>query len=211
MARTAPTAAVNTEVAAAPAPETTGTGGTRPVGGTPARHLPGRTRRRSPWAALVVVLAVVVGVVAACGSDSDSPGGITVSDARIPEPANPEVAAAYLTVTNGSSTDDVLESVTTSAGGDAELHRTTVTDGTSTMEAAGPVTVAAGDTLTLEPGGFHVMIMGPSEPLQTGDRVEVTLRFREAGEVSVEVPVVDPAEVFTGGSGGEDMSDHSDH
>lgn len=53
----------------------------------------------------------------------------------------------------------------------------------------GQIAVAPGETVTLAPGGLHVMCVDVAEPLQEGDRMPLTLVFEEAGDVSVTVDV----------------------
>src|SRR5699024_10035876 len=54
--------------------------------------------------------------------------GLEVSQAWIPEPANPEVGALYLEISNDSDEDDALVAVTTDASEEAELHTTETTE-----------------------------------------------------------------------------------
>lgn len=173
------------------------------------------------WARRASVLAVAALVVAAgCSSKGSTDGGVetaalAVTNARIPVPASPDVAAVYLDVVNNTDEADTLESVTTDAGGTAEVHETTDDNGTMKMSASGPVDIAAGATLALKPGGYHIMIMKPTRTLAEGESVAVTLHFTRAGAVKVDAEVVDPASVMEGGAGSGhdgDMSDMSgDH
>ena len=55
------------------------------------------------------------------------------------------------------------------------------------------IAIAAGQTVTLEPGGYHVMMLDLVEPLKTGDTFELTLTFAEAGDMVIEVEVRDTA------------------
>jgi len=41
----------------------------------------------------------------------------------------------------------------------------------------------------LQPGGFHVMLMGLTGPLEEGGHFPVTLTFERAGTVTVDVAV----------------------
>ena len=60
-----------------------------------------------------------------------------------------------------------------------------------------------GETVVLEPGGYHIMLMGLTKPLTEGEMVPATLIFEHAGRIEVEF-MVDPP-------GGMDHStmDHS--
>lgn len=49
--------------------------------------------------------------------------------------------------------------------------------------------LSAGETLSLERGGKHVMLMGLTAPLEQGATVSVTLTFEKAGDMVLDVPV----------------------
>jgi copper(I)-binding protein len=41
----------------------------------------------------------------------------------------------------------------------------------------------------LKPGGFHIMLIGLTNELKSGDTFDITLTFANAGEITVTVPV----------------------
>jgi copper(I)-binding protein len=45
----------------------------------------------------------------------------------------------------------------------------------------------------MEPGGFHVMLMGLVKPLEIGQTIEVTLKFSKSGDKVIDVPVLEDA------------------
>jgi hypothetical protein len=49
--------------------------------------------------------------------------------------------------------------------------------------------IPAGETILLERGGMHVMLMGLTARIEQGDEIEVTLTFEEAGDMTVMIPV----------------------
>ena len=49
--------------------------------------------------------------------------------------------------------------------------------------------IPAGATVTLAPGGFHLMLMGLKQPLKQGSTVPVTLVFEKAGSIDIELAV----------------------
>ena len=57
------------------------------------------------------------------------------------------------------------------------------------MRRVGAIEIPPGESVRLEPGGLHMMLMGVSSPLETGERISVTLVFERAGEVVLSVPV----------------------
>jgi len=48
----------------------------------------------------------------------------------------------------------------------------------------------AGATVKAAPGGLHVMLLGLVAPLAAGTEINVTLQFRDAGVLTLKVPVV---------------------
>jgi len=66
---------------------------------------------------------------------------------------------------------------------------------------AGGLALPAGETVTLAPGGYHVMFIGLKAPFRAGDSVPVTLDFQKAGSVTVEfrVQATSPADHDHGG------------
>jgi copper(I)-binding protein len=136
------------------------------------------------WAAVAILIA---GVLVACQAS----GGITVTDARVGAPAGPN-AALYFTASNEGGDADVLIGASTDVAETVELHETTQDDGTMGMRPVSDLVLPVGEILTLQPGGFHVMLIDV-EPLDEGDRVTVTLHWESAGDMEVEAEVVSPA------------------
>ena len=117
---------------------------------------------------------------------------VTVGDLVLERPwvrATPPAAAVaggYVTITNAGTTADRLVGGEAAFAARVEIHEMAMTDGVMRMrELADGLTVAPGATVTLEPGGYHVMFMGLTEPLVEGEAVDVTLTFAEAGDVTI--------------------------
>ena len=45
--------------------------------------------------------------------------------------------------------------------------------------------IPAGGSVTLQPGGYHLMFMELNQPLVEGGLIDITLEFRDAGTVTV--------------------------
>jgi hypothetical protein len=54
----------------------------------------------------------------------------------------------------------------------------------------GGLAIGPGETVTLKPGGLHMMLVDIKHPLEPGKTVEATLQFEKAGTVTVEMPVL---------------------
>lgn len=80
---------------------------------------------------------------------------------------------------------------TTEAMGDEETTETTAAmgDDTMTMQEVERIELPAGETVALEPGGYHIMLLELAAPLEVGETFELTLEFEEAGERTVTVEV----------------------
>jgi copper(I)-binding protein len=132
-------------------------------------------------------------------------------------PAMATAGAVYVEITNDGDVDDALVgvSVDASLAGKAELHETTAADdtmdddgvgegsgstmgddmggGMMQMQPVDEIPVPAGETVSLEPGGYHIMLLDLAAPLEVGSTIEVTLSFAEAGEMVLEAEVRDTA------------------
>lgn len=98
-------------------------------------------------------------------------------------------SAIYLVVRNRSPQEDYLLGARSDAASAVEVHRSFMDQGMVRMEPAGRVTVPARGSLTLEPGGLHIMLIGLRRDLVEGSQVTLTLQFERAGPVTVQVPV----------------------
>lgn len=67
-------------------------------------------------------------------------------------------------------------------------------DGAMTMrQIEGGLALTAGETVTFEPGGYHVMLFDLADPLAAGEEIDVTLELAEAGPTTVTVEVAETA------------------
>lgn len=96
---------------------------------------------------------------------------------------------AFMTITNKGKDADRLVAASSGVAKIAELH-THIKDGdVMKMRPVGQIDVPAGQTVTLQPGGLHVMLMELGQPLKEGGTFPLTLKFEKAGEVEVTVDV----------------------
>jgi periplasmic copper chaperone A len=112
---------------------------------------------------------------------------------RTPPPGAP-TAAGYLTIVNhGRMAERLLGGVSAEVQA-IEPHAMSMNGGVMRMRAlSGGFAIAPGASLTLAPGGDHLMLVAPRRPLKAGDRVAATLNFAHAGPVKVEFVVQDEA------------------
>ena len=98
-------------------------------------------------------------------------------------------AAGFMEISNRGSAADRLLSASSPVARAMELHSMIRDGDVMRMRAVDAIEIRTGQTVTLRPGGFHLMLIGLSQPLRQGETVPVTLRFERAGEVQVTFPV----------------------
>jgi periplasmic copper chaperone A len=127
-------------------------------------------------------------------------------------PKGASSGAGYMTIKNSGNTPDRLSCVSSDASAECQIHTMTMENGVMKMRPVeGGLEIKPGETLTLKPGGFHVMLVGLKRPLQQGQDVNVTLKFEHAGTINVEYPIaaIGAAAPGVGAGGGTMMQDHS--
>ena len=117
--------------------------------------------------------------------------------------------AAYMTITNKGSAPDRVNCVSSDASGQCQIHSMTMEGGVMKMRPVeGGLEIKPGETVTLQPSGFHVMLVALKHPLEKGQTVKATLKFDHAGTVDVEYPIAAigaPAPGAAAGGGGMKM------
>ena len=165
---------------------------------------------------LTLLLAVLGLIAAGCGGD----GGVSVDKpwARN-SPMMASAGAIYMDLESGEDDRLIGASVDNSIAGKVEIHETAMMDdsmsddsmgddsmggddamgedghmdGAMTMREVGEIALPAGTTVNLEPGGYHIMLLDITTPLELGQKFDVTLTFEQAGEKVVEVEVREEA------------------
>lgn len=104
--------------------------------------------------------------------------------------ASAPTAAGYMVLRNEGSAPDRLIAASTPRARAIEMHQMSMADGIMRMRPLPEgILLPPGEAVRLEPGGLHLMLVGPMGALAQGTRVPVTLRFERAGEVTVELAV----------------------
>jgi len=146
------------------------------------------TNRRR--AAVAIALAGIT-AVAAVGFATAAEPAIRVLDAWArATPPGADNGAVYLKIVNHGEADRLVGARTQAAAA-AELHATETRDGVVEMRHLDALPIGAGATVELAPGGTHVMLAGLGSRLVAGTHVELRLIFATAGEIAVDVTVVD--------------------
>jgi len=149
-------------------------------------------------------LAAIVFALAACGQVeapvSEHAEALRVENAwAAPTPSGVDVSAGYLTVVNGASTADALVAVSTPRAQRVEIHEMRMDGSVMHMRAVSRLDITAGRSVSLAPGGRHLMFIGVTQPFVEGETIPVRLSFERAGEIDVSLPVRSAGATHTGG------------
>jgi copper(I)-binding protein len=150
---------------------------------------------------LCVLVFSAIGVLA---TQLAAAANITVSDAwaRATMPGQP-VSAAYMQIK--SDADARLIGVSSPAIPQVEVHEMKMEGDVMIMREVKALELPKGKSVTLQPGGFHIMLMNLKQPIAAGDVIPLTLVIESGGKrQNVEVKAQARA------SGG-DMSQHHSH
>lgn len=107
-------------------------------------------------------------------------------------PSTARTGAAYLTVRNGGTEADALLRVETSAAEKAEIHEMKMEGTIMRMRSVERLALPAGETVTLAPGGLHIMLIGLKGPLKEGETLPLRLVFEKAGTIEVSAAIQMP-------------------
>ncbi len=121
---------------------------------------------------------------------------------RLP-PVATRPAAGYLTL-KGSAQADTLVKVDAPFAGRVELHAMKSEGGVMKMFRQDKIDVPANGTVTLAPGGMHLMFFDLKNPPAAGSKATVTLTFAKAGTITVPLDVRSV-------TGEPTMKDHGGH
>jgi copper(I)-binding protein len=102
-------------------------------------------------------------------------------------PPQAPVRAGYVELRNGGPADVVLTGARSEAFGAIEVHEMVGEGDLMRMRRLQELRVPAGGTVTLQPGGRHLMLFRPQRPLQAGDTVVVTLELVDGSSVDIEL------------------------
>jgi len=101
-------------------------------------------------------------------------------------PPTAKAGGGFVTITNQGTTPDRLIAVRSAASDKVEIHEMKMDGNVMRMrELDKGVEIPPGATVTLKPGGYHIMFMELKAPFAKDAKVPVTLVFERAGSIDV--------------------------
>lgn len=98
--------------------------------------------------------------------------------------------AVYLLLHNHTNQPDQLIGAESAVAQTVELHKSEVNDqGVMVMLKQDAIDLPADGEILLQPGGYHIMLLGLKQDLKVGDTFEVVLKFRSHPDLPLQVTV----------------------
>lgn len=153
-------------------------------------------------ALLFLILTVCLSVASGAYAQPSSATAISIEHpwARA-TPRGGRTGAAYVTIVNHGLTPDRLIHAATPRADKVQFHQENDDNGVMRMREMPAVDVGAGTSVTLKPGGTHIMMIGLKQQLKEGQTLPLTLEFEQAGKIELQVPIAK-----AGAMGDHDMS-----
>jgi len=124
----------------------------------------------------VISLLVCMIVVPACEQERGPQLDISALRAFAPLPGS-QNGVAYMTVTNNSSNEIVINGVRSPQFERVEMHETKIENEVSRMRPVTEVSIAAGGQVVFEAGGLHLMLVNPAPDTLPGSPVTLELTY----------------------------------
>ena len=142
------------------------------------------------WKSVVAAAAISLLSVPAIAEDYTI-GDLTLSQTWTrATPPKAKAGGGFVSITNNGQSADRLVAASSDVAAKVELHEMAVTDGVMKMrQMDNGIAIPAGETVSLKPGGLHIMFMGLKQSFEQGTSIPVVLTFENAGEIAVDLSV----------------------
>ena len=133
---------------------------------------------------------ILAGILLAACSPPDIDPTLEFEDAWVrATPPGAMMTAGFGRLINHADTSLEITAYTSPDYGDVSLHQTVIENGVSRMREVPELSIPPGGEIELAPGGYHLMLMLPTQA--SGPHEQVELHIEEAGgrSFSFELPV----------------------
>jgi hypothetical protein len=142
------------------------------------------------YVTVMVVLLVMVAMAACSTRVQQTEARLVVSDAWVRPALANGTTAAYMNISNNSDSPITITGVTADFADMVQIHQTVVENDMAHMQHMdNGLRIGAGETMRLEPGGYHVMLMNVQWALNEGETVTLSITFDTGEAITVETPV----------------------
>lgn len=150
----------------------------------------------SKQACRACLLLSAICVVCGCSRDSEKrepalqAEPVAVVSARVPiPPKGGSTAVAYMVLRSALPRDAQIVHLSSPVAGSVEVHRHIYENGMHKMRPVAHAIIPSGGELRLEPGGYHLMLLDLSRPLELGEFVTIVFELDDGTELSTRAEV----------------------
>ena len=104
-------------------------------------------------------------------------------------PPGARIGVGFMRLRNAGSSAERVVGASSPVAGRVEMHVTTREGDVMKMREVDAFEIPAGGSYELKPGGAHLMLMDLGRPLRKGERVPLTLKLGQSGELRLELSV----------------------
>ncbi|MFC5740740.1 copper chaperone PCu(A)C [Dyella tabacisoli] len=160
---------------------------------------------------MIRTLSLLAGLWLAGGTHATEADHIHASKAWIRLLPGNLPAGGFVVLENHGDQPASLRAASSSIYADVMLHKSSTTGGMGRMEMVDNLTIPANGKAELSPGGYHLMLMKASKPVNVGDTVKLSLQFSDGSTLNTDF-IARPANTIDGAESpsGHEM-DHSRH
>jgi len=167
--------------------------------------------RTKPLILLLLFISISLGLMLGCNNKVDRPDSaleeqgrltdlsmaksewnIAIKDAWARPTKAGMMSAAYFTMHNVGSVPDSLVQVSSSASKDVQIHLSYMNDRIMVMEEQPFVAIQASEQIPFQPGGYHIMIIQPTNDMEEGDSISLSLYFKSRMIIEETIQVGNP-------------------
>lgn len=116
--------------------------------------------------------------------------GVSVEDPYIREvPPGVPTSASFLILKNSSDKEVALIKASSDVAKNVELHEHVHKDGMMEMRQVQKISIPANGTTELKPGGYHIMLIGLTRKIKSGDVIDLSLEFNDGSKQTIKAEV----------------------
>ena len=133
---------------------------------------------------LLFILVVSSNIAIVCAAPKADMPALSFNKIIVPEaPPVASVMVAYMNIKNNSNQTQTITRIMSPQFKRVEIHEMRMTNGMMDMKQIKSLSIKPKQTIALETGGLHVMLIKPVKVLKHDDKVEITFKL-SSGELT---------------------------
>tara|TARA_B100001109_G_C18656047_1_gene377307 strand:+ start:109 stop:588 length:480 start_codon:yes stop_codon:yes gene_type:complete len=144
------------------------------------------------FATLLLISLPVSAFMSGIDESRDSQGELVIHSAHIPLAPPGMMNAGYLIFKNNSNEDIGFEKFTSPVYDSVQVHGTEHKNGVAKMKHVDQLVIPANTTVNFEPGGMHLMLMGPRRDINVGEEIMMIGLGTNEKRYMIKFKVIDP-------------------